>query len=650
MRKYIFLLFSFLLLFFAFPVSSQENLLGNSCFDEPLYVMREVVPSGDYDTEGTWMLLLEPDSGAVAEAKIEDGILVVDINNGGPNTWSVQILQSPITIEKSGIYEGSFSAKASEKRNIGLKIGGTAGRGWLAYNPGEDQSGGLVFELTPEWKTYNFSFIMRRDTDNSARFEFQLGRDAGTVFLDGVILKKVGVAIAKEKPPKIYTEEDEDKTEDWQLVFSEEFDHSEINGSIWNFELGNGHENGIPGWGNAELEYYTEENAFIEDGCLIIEAREEKRSDKYGSYDYTSSRMTTQGKFDFAYGKIEVRAKLPRGQGIWPAIWMLGENISEVGWPNCGEIDVMEFLGHDTRTVYGTAHGPGFSGSGGIGMSYKLPEEEKDFSEDFHIFALEWDEDEIEWYVDGKLYHVLSKDEVEDAAGPEAWVFDKPFFLILNVAVGGYWPGYPDETTTFPQRMYIDYIRVYEDINPEKIEDEMDDCEYEIQERQKELAAITFEEIDNGTFDEPIKNDQANDPNNWFIWYGLPYGMSGEVESFGIEKGVFWIKLKDLGEESWHIQFNQYVRLIPGREYKLTFEARADEGRDINVKLLHPTTYQIYAVESFDLIENMQKYELSFALPADAYEIVNLSFELGKVSDKSKATTVYFDNIFIERK
>ncbi len=216
--------------------------------------------------------------------------------------------------------------------------------------------------------------------------------------------------------------------------------------------------------------------------------------------------------------------------------------------------------------------------------------------------------------------------------------------------MGGYWPGYPDETTIFPQRMYIDYIRVYEDINPEKIENEVDNCEYEIQERQKELAAITFEEIDNGAFDEPIKNDQANDPDNWFIWYGLPYGMSGEMESFGIEKGGFWIKLKDVGEESWHIQFNQYVRLIPGREYKLTFEARADEGRDINVKFLHPTTYQIYAVESFDLIEDMQKYELSFALPADVYEIANLSFELGKVSDKSKVTTVYFDNIFIERK
>jgi len=161
--------------------------------------MREVVPSGDYDTEGTWMLLLEPDSGAVAEAKIEDGVLVVDINNGGPNTWSVQILQGSITIEKRGIYEGSFSAKASEKRNIGLKIGGTAGRGWLAYNPGEDQSGGLVFELTPEWRAYNFFFTMRRDTDNSARFEFQLGRDAGAVFLDDVILKKSGSGNGKRR-------------------------------------------------------------------------------------------------------------------------------------------------------------------------------------------------------------------------------------------------------------------------------------------------------------------------------------------------------------------------------------------------------------------------------------------------------------------
>lgn len=636
-------------LLFVFPLSSQENILGNPSFEKPLYVIKEIIPTGDYNTEGSWALLLEPNSGAVASEKIENGVLVVDIKNGGPNTWSVQILQVPITIEKNAIYEVSFSAKASKKRNIGVKIGGTAGKGWPAYNPGTDQSGGMVFEITTEWKDYNFEFTMRRDTDDKARFEFQLGKDTGTIWIDNIVLKKKGMLEVKEKPKKIYTEEDEDKVEDWKLVWSDEFDAPKINENIWSFEIGNGHDKGIPGWGNAELEYYTKENAFIENGNLVIEARKEKKSDKYGSYDYTSARMISQGKFNIKYGKVEIRAKLPKGKGIWPALWMLGEDINTKGWPGCGEIDIMEYLGHDTRTVYGTAHGPGYSGASGIGMSYKLLEGEKDFSEDFHIFSIEWDEDEIEWYVDGKLYHVLSKDEVEDRAGSGSWVFDHEFFFIMNVAVGGYWPGYPDETTKFPQRMYVDYIRIYEDKNPEKIIGEVDDCEYEVQQKKKELAKITLEKIDNGTFDEPIKNDQANDPNNWFIWTGAPYGMGGKVESFGVKDGVFWIKISDLGWESWHIQFNQYVRLIPGRKYKLTFEAKADQERDIIAKFLHPTTYQNYIYKVFNLTTNMQKYELEFTLPSDAYEIVNLSFELGKVSDKSKTTTVYFDNITIER-
>lgn len=272
--------------------------------------------------------------------------------------------------------------------------------------------------------------------------------------------------------------EDEGGVMDWKLVWSQEFEDGEIDPAVWNFDIGNGHAQGIPGWGNAELQFYTDRNAFVEDGRLVIEAREEAARDEYGTYRFTSARLTTQNKFTMKYGKIEIRAKLPEGQGIWPALWMLGSNIGEAGWPVCGEIDIMEFLGHDTRTVYGHVHGPGYSGGASIGTGYTLPEDAPSFSQEFHVFSIEWDEDEIRWHVDGERYFAFSKDTLDrknrewfEQQGIEGahqqtqiyrWVFDQEFFLLVNVAVGGHWPGYPDENTQFPQRMYIDHIRVYE--------------------------------------------------------------------------------------------------------------------------------------------------------------------------------------------
>jgi beta-glucanase (GH16 family) len=248
----------------------------------------------------------------------------------------------------------------------------------------------------------------------------------------------------------------------WTLVWSDEFDGPEIDRSVWTFMTGNGHAYGIPGWGNAELQYYTDRpaNAYIADGKLVIRALRETWSDRYGTYAYTSARLTTKGRVSVKYGRIEVRAKLPEGKGIWPAIWMLGDDIDTKGWPASGEIDIMELVGHKPGTVYGTVHGP-LSGGTGIGGSYSLPGGRK-FSEDFRVFALEWTERELRWYVDGELYHVVSKDRMPRSYAEREWVYDHPFYFILNVAVGGRWPGYPDDTNTFPQAMEIDYIRIYE--------------------------------------------------------------------------------------------------------------------------------------------------------------------------------------------
>ncbi|PAP77130.1 family 16 glycosylhydrolase [Rubrivirga marina] len=241
--------------------------------------------------------------------------------------------------------------------------------------------------------------------------------------------------------------------QDWQLVWSDEFD---VDGAPdpanWNYDIG-GH-----GWGNAERQFYTDrtDNARVEDGVLVIEAREEE----YEGNDYTSARLVTRGTAAWTYGRIEARIKLPFGQGIWPAFWMLPTDSPYGGWPVGGEIDIMEYLGHETSRVHGTLHyGGGSIGHRYTGTSYDLPE--GSFDEDFHTFAIEWEPRRIRWYVDGELYQ--TQISWTSAGGPYPAPFDSPFHLLLNVAVGGQWPGYPDETTTFPQRMEVDYVRVYQD-------------------------------------------------------------------------------------------------------------------------------------------------------------------------------------------
>jgi len=234
-----------------------------------------------------------------------------------------------------------------------------------------------------------------------------------------------------------------------KLVWSDEFDGPSIDTDNWTFEIGDGCPN-VCGWGNNELEYYTEseENARIVDGRLIITAIEGDRSG-----EYTSARMITKDKQEFKFGRIDVRAKLPEGQGIWPAIWMLGHDIDEVGWPSCGEIDIMELVGHQPSTSHGTAH----YNKGGHNYEGNFYSIQNKFSEEFHVFSIFWDEGIIKWYVDYNKFY-----EIEIADVGSTYPFDDLFFFILNIAVGGNWPGSPDETTVFPQEMHIDYVRVFQ--------------------------------------------------------------------------------------------------------------------------------------------------------------------------------------------
>ena len=222
---------------------------------------------------------------------------------------------------------------------------------------------------------------------------------------------------------------------------------------------------GGTGFGNQEREFYTTRAGNVAmdgNGHLVITARAEPASAGfkcwYGTCLYTSTRLKTKGVFAQAYGRFEARIRIPRGQGLWPAFWMLGDDIDRVDWPESGEIDIMENIGREPAIAHGTLHGPGYSGADGIGRADTLSAGA--YADDFHVFAVVWRPNEIRWYVDGRQYHRMTP---ADIPAGKKWVFDHPFFLLMNVAVGGGWPGDPNALTTFPQQMIVDYVRVYRD-------------------------------------------------------------------------------------------------------------------------------------------------------------------------------------------
>jgi hypothetical protein len=235
----------------------------------------------------------------------------------------------------------------------------------------------------------------------------------------------------------------------YSLVWNDEFSTSTISND-WVFETGTGCPN-LCGWGNNELQFYRRENAWIDEGVLVIEARKENHQ---GSV-YTSTRMKTQGRQSFKYGRIDIRALLPKGQGIWPAIWMLGDNITTVGWPKCGEIDIMEMIGGQGRekTTHGTIHWDN-NGHNYTGGSYTL--QQGTFADAYHVFSIIWDEQEIKWLLDDKLFHTIN------ITPNHMTEFHEKFFFLFNIAVGGNWPGKPNESTVFPQQLKVDYIRVFQ--------------------------------------------------------------------------------------------------------------------------------------------------------------------------------------------
>lgn len=234
------------------------------------------------------------------------------------------------------------------------------------------------------------------------------------------------------------------------LVMEDDFDQDGApNSELWSFDIGTGDN----GWGNQELQYYTDrtENVTVQNGNLLITARQES----FEGSNYTSARLITKNKFEQAYGRFEARMRLPYGQGMWPAFWMLGADIDTNPWPGAGEIDIMEYRGQNPTIVLGSVHGPGYSAGEAVSKSYEL--ENDRFDTGFHVFGIEWGPDYINYYVDDVLYNQITPDDV-----PGEWVFNKPFYILINLAVGGTFVGSPNSETEFPQTMLVDYVRVYQ--------------------------------------------------------------------------------------------------------------------------------------------------------------------------------------------
>jgi len=247
----------------------------------------------------------------------------------------------------------------------------------------------------------------------------------------------------------------------WALVWRDEFDNPSIDRSSWTYDTGGG------GWGNQELQYYTDrpENSRITalggapgTGYLLIEALEES----FQKMGYTSARMKTLGLKSWKYGRVEISALVPGGRGVWPALWMMGTDLPQKGWPECGEIDIMEHVenGADMtpESIRGTIHGPGYSGVNSMGAELRIPT----LQTNFHTYGMEWDPTGITWDVDGDIFYTVSPSQVP--GGPAKWRFDHDFFILVNLAIGGNWGGPPTDDTKFPVRYWIDWVRVYQDV------------------------------------------------------------------------------------------------------------------------------------------------------------------------------------------
>ncbi|CAH0119226.1 hypothetical protein PAE9249_01725 [Paenibacillus sp. CECT 9249] len=422
----------------------------------------------------------------------------------------------------------------------------------------------------------------------------------------------------------------------WTLVWSDEFEGAEIDRGKWTFDIGNGE----GGWGNNELEYYTDrpENVKVENGALVITARKEA----YEGFDYTSTRIKTKGKYSQKYGKFEIRAKAPAGKGYWPAIWMMPEHDAYGTWASSGEIDIMEGWGSMPHKVGGTIHyGGNWPNNTYSGKEYEFPN--GGTIEDYHVYSIEWEPGEIRWYVDGQLYSTqndwYSRSLYQPANNTYPAPFDQPFHLIMNLAIGGHFDGNPDDSTLFPKTMEIDYVRMYELTGRPYREPKPPVIPKEDLPPNAKMPLPDGNLVYNGSFDEDepdVPNlDDVPNTDYWRLFRGEGGAGSVQIDRIG-DANYLKMNIASPGTQPYSVQLLQDVSVAKGRYYQLSFDAKTTSARDIGVKVTggEARGFAAYSPSStLSLTGEFNRYELQFQMKQDTDIAARIEFNAGLNGD-----------------
>ncbi len=458
-------------------------------------------------------------------------------------------------------------------------------------------------------------------------FKKILATSAAIVMISGIFAGCAKNATSESDPETPATITETPQLDGYNLLWSDEFDGNTLNEENWNRELRD------PGWTNNELQEYTasDDNIFVRDGKLVLKAI---KTEKDGKEYYTSGKVNSQNKRDFMYGKVVVSAKVPEGQGLWPAIWMMPQDEQFYGqWPKCGEIDIMEVLGNQVDTAYGTLHygEPHAEQQGTVVLK-----DGSTFASEFHEYSVEWEPGEFRYYIDGEHYLTIN-DWFTAVNGedekPYPAPFNQPFFVQMNLAVGGNWPGNPDETTNFDNAEFeIDYVRVYQ----------KDAYDTNVEKPEKNFREPTADGnlIYNGDFKDV---EPLDDETNWFFL--LFQNGQGAAE---IKDETLIITSEAEGDVDYSVQLVQpELPMIKGKKYRLTFDARADEERDIVVCVSAPTAGWIrYLPDTTQTISTeWETYTFDFEMKDKDDNNGRLEYNLGH---RGSTATFYLKNVRIE--
>lgn len=591
-----------------------------------------------------WGLLHEFDGKADLSVSDQEGA-TVDILDLGvrihpewniPISWSTQLVQENISIDNGYTYELSFDAFASESRPIEVEFTGLSGVENVKFNLTNDKQT-FSHQLDYNFQSTDFTLKFLIGTviaDNG----LETPDSEHTLYFDNISFKAI-------KEVDKSTNDDID----WQLSWSDEFDGNSLNLNNWKYDYGNymlsDEDEWVPGWGNNESQYYQEDNVYVQDGKLIIEARKESVSDEHDTYDYTSGKIMTKDLFSQTYGRFEARMKLPEGQGFWPAFWLMPQDDVYGGWASSGEIDIMENRGDQTDIVGGAVHyGGSWPNNVHTAGEYHFPDGSS--ITDFNVYSLEWVPGELRWYVNDELFY--KKNDWYSDHGEYPAPFDQDFYVILNLAVGGWYGLEPDENTSFPNQVEVDYVRIYEgEYEPVSPPEEPDDNDSEdensiVQVNPDDYRSIGESIIVDGDFDMLDTSGLLEGKTAWSIHNQGDFEEWAGLANFEIVDGVLTSKIQQVGWDWWHIQLFQDLS-IPSGTYLLSFDAESEIPRNLFVELVNSG----HGIVEVELDEEMNSYHYLITFAKDV-ENSQLLFGLGRKQSDTELEAPYtmlFDNV-----